>query len=230
MSTESRRKEPSKKLKIAFSAVCLSIIAVGAVVYFSTAGTSDVAEPTTIAETTTEVQRAVTVKETTTAAPSTTAAETTKPQAEDTSMRQSEENTPYKGSYEYPLGESMLQGFSRQPVKNETMGDYRSHTAVDFSGEAGSAVNAVNDGLVMDVYNDPLLGLTVQIDHGGKLVAYYCGMDSVSVKAGGRVDRGQQIGTLGKVPFEASLESHLHFETRLDGEYVDPLSVMGKTE
>ena len=37
MSTESRRKEPSKKLKIAFSAVCLSIIAVGAVVYFAAA-------------------------------------------------------------------------------------------------------------------------------------------------------------------------------------------------
>ena len=41
---------------------------------------------------------------------------------------------------------------------------------------------------------------------------------------------GQEIGKLGAVPFEASLESHLHFETKLDGEYVDPLTVMGKTE
>ena len=87
-----------------------------------------------------------------------------------------------------------------------------------------------NNGVVLDVYNDAMLGMVVEIDHGGKLVAKYCGLDSVSVSKGGSVKSGQEIGKLGSVPFEASLESHLHFETKLDGEYVDPLTVMGKTE
>ena len=145
-------------------------------------------------------------------------------------MPQSDTNTPYKSFYEYPVSEAVLQGYSEELVKNDTMGDYRSHTAVDFRGEAGAGVAAINDGVVLDVYNDAMLGMVVEIDHGGKLVARYCGLDSVSVTAGGSVTQGQEIGTLGAVPFESGLESHLHFETKLDGAYVDPLSVMGKTE
>ena len=180
---------------------------------------------------TTQVQRSVTVQDTTaqetTAAPQTEAPQT---EPESTSMLQSENNTPYKGIYRYPLGETVVQGYSLELKKNETMGDYRSHTAVDFKGGAGEKVVAINDGVVLDVYNDAMLGMVVEIDHGGKLVAKYCGLDSVSVSKGNVVKAGNEIGSLGSVPFEASLETHLHFETKLDGEYVDPLTVMGKTE
>lgn len=231
MSTQSNSKKSGRNLKILFSAVCVSIIAVGVIVYLSTNTTDDVNEPTTIADTT-AVQRAVTVQDTTTAAPSTTAAttEAKTEKEEETSMPQGDNNTPYKSYYEYPISESVLQGYSEELVKNDTMGDFRSHTAVDFKGSAGDSVNAVNDGIVLNVYNDAMRGMTVEIDHGGKLVAKYCGLDSVNVSVGSSVSQGQEIGTLGSVPFESSLESHLHFETVLDGEYVDPLNVMGKTE
>lgn len=229
MSTQSKSKNSGKNLKVLFTVVCVSIIAVGVIVYFSTNSADDVNEPTTIADTT-AVQRAVTVEETTAASTTATTAQTTTEKEEDTSMAESDKNTPYKSYYEYPVSESVLHGYSEELVKNDTMGDYRSHTAVDFKGEAGAGVKAVNDGIVLDVYNDALLGMTVEIDHGGKLVALYCGMDSVSVKKGSRVEIGQEIGTIGSVPFESTLESHLHFETLLDGEYVDPLTVMGKTE
>lgn len=228
MSSNSKSKNTGKNLKALFSVVCVSIIALGVIVYFSTRGADDVNEPTTIADTS-AVQRAVTVEDSTTKA---TTAPTTQAstQEESTSMPQSDTNTPYKSFYEYPIGEAVIQGYSEELVKNDTMGDYRSHTAVDFRGEAGASVAAVNDGVVLNVYNDALLGMVVEIDHGGKLVARYCGLDSVNVTAGGSVTQGQEIGTLGSVPFEAGLESHLHFETKLDGAYVDPLSVMGKTE
>ena len=229
MSTQSKSKNSGRNLKVLFTVVCVSIIAVGVIVYFSTSGADDVNEPTTIADTT-AVQRAVTVEDTT-AAPTTTAApETTTKKAEDTSMAQSDKNTPYKSYYEYPVSEAVLQGYSEELVKNDTMGDYRSHTAVDFKGAAGESVKAMNDGIVLNVYNDALLGMTVEIDHGGKLVAKYCGMDSVSVKKGAAVEIGQEIGTIGSVPFESGMESHLHLETKLDGSFVDPLTVMGKTE
>lgn len=230
MSSDSKSKNAGRNLKALFSVVCVSIIALGVIVYFTTKPAKDVNEPTTVVETT-AVQRSVTVEDTTaeeTTPEQTTAEQTTK--AEDATMPLLESNTPYKSFYQYPLDEVVINSYSEELIKNETMGDYRSHTAVDFGAEQGAEVRSVNDGIVLDVYNDSMLGMVVEIDHGGKLVARYCGLDSVSVSKGDEVKIGQQLGTLGAVPFEASLDSHLHFETRLDGKYVDPLSVMGKTE
>lgn len=228
MSSNSKSKNSGKNLKALFSVVCVSIIALGVIVYFSTKPSEKVNEPTTVVETT-AVQRAVTVEDTTetTTAAATTQKETT---TENTSMPLSDTNTPYKSFYQYPIDEAVLSGYSEELVKNETMGDFRSHTAIDFKGAAGTEVMAVNDGIVLDVFNDSMLGMVVEIDHGGKLVARYCGLDVVNVTKGSSVKIGQEIGTLGAVPFEASLESHLHFEMRLEGKAVDPLMVMGKTE
>ena len=139
-------------------------------------------------------------------------------------------NTPYKSYYKYPCGETVVNGYTQELVKNDTMGDYRAHTAVDFKCTQGGKVSAINDGLVMSVKNDSLLGKVVEIDHGSKLVARYCGLNTVNVAQGDYVTIGQTLGTLGKVPFEANDESHLHFETVLDGKKVNPLDVMGKSE
>lgn len=233
-------KPNNKNLRALFSVICLCIIALGLIVYFSTQSNSNnekVNEATTIAQTeTTEVQKRVTIKE------STTVEETSEKQTSETttteqtsttepvSMEQNDTNTPYKSFYKYPCEEASILGYTEELVKNETMGDYRAHTAVDFKGSTGSNVLAINDGLVLSVEKDSLLGTVIEIDHGGKLVAKYCGLDTVNVSAGDYVTIGQALGTLGTVPFEAKSEGHLHFETKLDGQYVNPLDVMGKSE
>ncbi|MBQ8980443.1 MAG: M23 family metallopeptidase [Eubacterium sp.] len=231
MST-SKSKNDNKNIKALFSVVCLCIIALGLIVYFSTntkvKTDNQVNENTTLAVTT-EVQNPVTVTETTTAAPTTKKATTTK-KAEPSTMEQGESNTPYKSYYKYPLGESVLSGYSEELVYNKTMDDFRAHAAVDFKGKEGDKVVAINDGLVLDVYSDSMYGQVVVVDHGGKLVARYCGLKSANVKKGSRVALGKAIGTLGKIPCEAEDEAHLHFETVLDGKTVNPLDVMGKLE
>lgn len=231
MSSNSNSKKDNRNLKALFSVICVSVIALGTVVYFTTKPASDVNENTTIVETT-AVQRSVTIVETTTeqSTAATEPATQEEAQTEPASMPLTDSNTPYKSFYQYPISEAVLNGYTQELVKNETMGDYRSHPAVDFKGEAGTEVYAVNDGIVLSVQNNSLLGMTVEVDHGGKLVARYCGFDSVAVSEGDEVQLGQLLGTLGTVPFEKSAQSHLHFETKLDGEYVDPLTVMGKTE
>lgn len=230
MSSNSNAKRGNKNLRALFSVICVSIIALGLIVYFSTStGNNPVNEPTTIADTTQPVQRSVTVEDTT--EEDTTEKQTeTQTVPESTSMALLDTNTPYKSFYKYPITEAVSAGYTEELVYNQTMGDYRSHTAVDFKGDAGTAVYAINDGIVLDVYNDSMLGMTIEIDHGGKLVAKYSGLDVVNVSKGDPVMIGATIGTLGKVPFEAAGESHLHFETRLDGASVNPLDVMGKTE
>lgn len=233
MSSNSKSKNGNKNLRALFSVICITIIALGLIVYFSTRSSNEdtVNEPTTIADTTEPVQRSVTVEDTTAAEPETsTEPETKETTTENTSMALTDTNTPYVSFYKYPIDEAVLNGYTEELVYNKTMGDYRSHTAVDFKGEAGAYVYAVNDGIVLDVYNDSIYGMTVEIDHGGTLVAKYSGLEVVNVSKGDEIMIGETIGTLGKVPFEASLESHLHFETKLDGAYVNPLDVMGKTE
>lgn len=232
-------KPNNKNLKALFSVICLCIIALGLIVYFSTQSTNNtlVNEATTVKQTqTTEVQKRVTVKETVT--------ETTKPAPEEQSsttenaattterptMDQSDTNTPFKSFYKYPCEETVIAGYSEELVKNETMGDYRAHTAVDFKCAKGGKILAVNDGLVLSVQSNNLLGKVIEIDHGGKLVARYCGFDTVNVSEGDYVTIGQTLGTLGAVPFELKSDSHLHFETILDGKSVNPLDVMAKSE
>lgn len=234
-------KSNNKNLKALFSVICLCIIAMGLIVYFSTqsAKVTDVNENTTVKETqstavqttenATEVQRRVTVKETTSAEKQSTASEK-KTTTEKTTMEQSDTNIPYKSFYKYPAGEASVNGYTQELVYNETMGDYRSHTAVDFKCSAGEKISAINDGLVLNVTKSELYGNIVEIDHGGNLVARYCGLESVNVSKGNYVTIGQTIGTMGVVPFEAKSDYHLHFETLINNEYVNPLDVMGKTE
>lgn len=234
-------KPNNKNLRALFSVICLCIIALGLIVYFSTASTdnSQVNEATTVKETqTTEVQKRVTVKETETQQETTATAKENSTAAESTAaattekatMQAGDTNIPYKSFYKYPCEETVIAGYTEELVKNDTMGDYRSHTAVDFKCAKGGKVSAINDGLVLLVTKDNLLGKVIEIDHGGKLVAKYCGLDTVNVSEGDYVTIGQTLGTLGTVPFELNSDSHLHFETTLDGKSVNPLDVMAKSE
>lgn len=233
MSTSNSKKNDNKNVKALFSVVCLCIVSLGLIVYFSTTQKgkdSTVNEPTTIVETT-EVQHAVTAKETTTQTTSEARASTQKPTAKkDVTMSQSKGNTPYKSYYKYPLTDAVSKGYSEELTYDKTMGDYRAHTAVDFSGALGDKVTAINDGLVTKVYTDSMYGLCVEIDHGGKFIVRYCGLESATVKKGNFVDIGNTIGTLGKVPCEVGDGAHLHLSAKLKGQPVNPLNVMSKTE
>ncbi len=245
MSKENYHKRESKNVKALFSVVCLCIVALGLIVYFTAANgrvekNDAVNENQTLevtSELTTEVQRAVTVKETT--QPEQTARETSsedestakkQKKKEAVTMEQGDNNTPYKSYYKYPISEAIVKGYSEELVYDETMGDYRAHAAVDFKGAEGDKVTAINDGIVLNAYVDNMLGGVVEIDHGGKLVVKYCGLKSISVKKGKRLDIGNTIGALGAVPSEEKEEAHLHLEARIDGALVNPLDVMGKTE
>ncbi len=239
-SKSNKKSAENKKMKALFSAVCLCMMALGLIIYYSAEHKSptenQVNEQTTL-EVTQAVQNPVTARVSETQTETTKAATTEtvtkkakKKKQEPATMEQGESNTPYKSYYKYPLGEAVAYGYSEEPVYNETMGDWRAHAAVDFKGKEGDEVCAINDGLVLKVSKDSLYDYTVVIDHGGKLTATYAGLHSVAVKEGKYVTIGQELGTLGKAPAESALGTHLHFETSLDGKPVNPLDVMGKTE
>ena len=128
-------------------------------------------------------------------------------------------------TYSYPVGKTVIRKFSTDPIYCKTTLDWRAHTGVDLSAKQGDPVKAIANGNVTKVYKDDKLGNTVIISHGN-VEAWYCGLDQIKVKDGDAVETGQELGTVGTVPNEQEEESHLHFATKVDGEYVDPLTLL----
>ncbi len=112
-------------------------------------------------------------------------------------------------------------------VKNETLGDWRTHNGIDISAEEGTKVVAVADGVIIDVKNDPLWGRMVVIKHDNGVNSIYCGLsDEVNVSKNKEIKQGNTVGTIGYIPCESKLPSHLHFEVTVNGERVDPQDIM----
>ena len=141
-----------------------------------------------------------------------------------------EENKPFSGNFAMPMGTDIIKDYSGgEMVFSKTMGDWRVHNGVDFSGSAGNEVVAVADGKITKVYDDGFWGTVVEIDHGNGMTARYCGMKKGSCLAqGDEVKMRDKIGSLGHIPVEIGEEDHLHFEVLIDGESVDPLKALNK--
>lgn len=140
-------------------------------------------------------------------------------------------NKPYSDYYCLPFGNQIIKDYSNMnPVYSKTLGDWRTHNGIDFSGEAGGAVVAISYGEVISIYEDTLFGTCVLIDHGNGVTAKYCGLnkETLNVKEHSSVNSEDIIGYLGDIPCEKQEGAHLHFEITHNGELVEPLELMGK--
>jgi murein DD-endopeptidase MepM/ murein hydrolase activator NlpD len=63
-------------------------------------------------------------------------------------------------------------------------------------------------------------GKMVEVDHGNGFTTRYGHMSEIDVKVGQPVKLGQSLGKVGTTG--RSTGPHLHYETRIDGEAVDP--------
>lgn len=156
-----------------------------------------------------------------------TTAEQTEPLTEEPTTRSA------PASYSLPLGTDMGNDYSMGvPVYNSIMGDWRTHNGVDFNGAYGDSVKAIADGIIRDVYDDEIMGATVVVDHGGGVVATYCGVIAdESIKRGIIVDKCDVLGKLSAIPGETDAEfPHLHLEIAVNDIICDPLEVMGLDE
>lgn len=113
------------------------------------------------------------------------------------------------------------------PVFNLTMDDYRTHDGIDITASSGAAVYSVADGTVTKVYEDPLMGVSVEVSMNGKAVAVYQNLGEVAegIKEGAAVKSGDVIASVGESALiECGEEPHLHFSLAVDGKSVDPLA------
>jgi murein DD-endopeptidase MepM/ murein hydrolase activator NlpD len=94
------------------------------------------------------------------------------------------------------------------------------HTGVDFRASMGDPVRATANGKVVSAGWSGGYGRMVEIDHGNGLSTRYGHLSAINVNVGQSVKIGQVVGEVGSTG--RSTGPHLHYETRIDGEAVDP--------
>jgi murein DD-endopeptidase MepM/ murein hydrolase activator NlpD len=94
------------------------------------------------------------------------------------------------------------------------------HTGLDFRASMGDPVRATANGKVVSAGWSGGYGRMVEIDHGNGLSSRYGHLSEINVKVGDTIKIGQIVGAVGSTG--RSTGPHLHYETRIDGEAVDP--------
>ena len=101
----------------------------------------------------------------------------------------------------------------------------RMHEGIDISLAGGSYVLSTGDGYVKSVRRTRTYGLVVDILHSDSVVTRYAHLSRAFVSEGERICQGEVIALAGSSG--RTTGPHLHYELRVDGKAVDPISVIG---
>lgn len=130
---------------------------------------------------------------------------------------------PEQQGYAWPLS---VRGriTSRFGRRNISVGGNTFHGGVDIAAPTGTPIVSSKSGFVSRSGWIGAYGYAVYVDHGDGTQTRYAHMSQISVRSGQRVERGQQLGSVGSTG--ASTGPHLHFEIRNNGYATDPLGYL----
>jgi len=140
-----------------------------------------------------------------------------------------------KGAYYTMSGDSLRRAFlaSPMPYSRRTSGfgmrehpilqTMRAHMGVDYAAPVGTPVISVADGVVAESGFQGAYGNKVVIQHNAKQSTAYAHLSRISVRKGQTVKQGEIVGAVGSTGL--STGPHLHFEFRINGRHVDPLTL-----
>lgn len=115
---------------------------------------------------------------------------------------------PLKGNFRFTSGFGMRWG--------------RMHKGTDFAAAHGTPIHATADGVVTHAGWMSGYGRVVKIQHEFGIETRYAHMSRLRVSEGQRVSRGDRIGDMGNSG--RSTGTHLHYEVRVGGEAVNPMT------
>lgn len=131
-------------------------------------------------------------------------------------------------TYLMPINGSLIKDYTHDvAVYSLTMNDYRIHNGIDIAAPVGTKVMACAQGVIERVWEDPFLGCSIEINHGGDMRSLYHGLSPdlpKGIEAGVTVLAGDVIAGVGEtMAIEQADSDHLHFAMTKGGVYVDPL-------
>lgn len=131
----------------------------------------------------------------------------------------------WEGPFIMPIEGTLTTDYAEIRYVNNEPSSSR-HSGIDLAAPIGTEVKAPNNGIVTFAMNGLLSpGNTIVIDHGLGLFSSYYHLDSILVKEGETVEKGDVIGTVGSTGF--STGPHLHYAISIYNTYVNtyqPLS------
>jgi murein DD-endopeptidase MepM/ murein hydrolase activator NlpD len=126
------------------------------------------------------------------------------------------DSTPSASGFIWPVNGPVVSGFG--------MRWGRMHEGIDIAVGSGTPIHAAASGRVVYAGWMEGYGNLVAIDHGGGLSTAYAHQSSIAAGVGQTVSQGQTIGYVGCTGH--CFGPHLHFEVRVNGSPVDPLSYL----
>lgn len=138
-------------------------------------------------------------------------------------------NSPYE--FIYPIAPKnitkMSSGFG--PRIHPVFKVNRHHMGIDLVADIGTPVIAAARGEVIEVEEkNSGYGKKIIIQHPDGLSTLYAQLQSIAVKEGDRLQKGNMIGTVGSSG--TSTGPHLHFEVRVEGKPKDPMNYLPELE
>lgn len=140
------------------------------------------------------------------------------------------------GQYYDIAGQPLKKGFDIQPVAGARVSSgfgtrfhpilrtIRMHTGIDYAAPSGTPILAPSDGTVEEAGYKGGYGNTIVLRHNGTMQTLYAHMSRFgSYRVGSRVKAGDVIGYVGSTG--RSTGPHLHYEVRLNGQPVNPVTV-----
>ena len=128
--------------------------------------------------------------------------------------------SPAAGSWSWPVEGRVARGYAPPPTPFSA-----GHRGIDIDAPFGTPVRAPADGVVS--FAGSVAGeLFVTIDHGDGYRSTDAWLGQTLVEKGQSVLAGDVVALSGRGHPDLP-EDQLHFGVRLDGDYVDPLTVLG---
>jgi murein DD-endopeptidase MepM/ murein hydrolase activator NlpD len=140
-----------------------------------------------------------------------------------------------KGDYYSLDGKSLKNTFLAAPVRFSRMTSgfgmrvhplfqtNRAHLGVDYAAATGTPAMSVADGVVEFAGMQSGYGNVVIVKHSPSQSTFYAHLNHINVSKGKSVKQGEVVGTVGSTGWATG--PHLHFEFRINGVHVDPLTL-----
>lgn len=137
----------------------------------------------------------------------------------DEARSNTDKNKLWEGHFIQPVEGIITTKYSAIRYVNDSAEPYV-HSGIDIAAPTGTPLVADNNGKIVLAMELIISGNTVIIDHGMGIFSSYLHLDSMDVKKGQIVKKGEKIGTVGSTGF--STGPHLHWTIHNNGVNVNP--------
>ncbi len=121
-----------------------------------------------------------------------------------------------------PLDGIMSSPFGRKRFFNDQ--PRNPHSGIDLAADTGTPIASPAGGVVALTGEFYFNGKSVFVDHGGGMISMMCHMSEILVAQGDSVARGDVLGLVGATG--RATGPHLHWTVKLNGNAVDPVTLM----